>query len=69
MKKDSTYLKQGGKLIMSKGEEKITFLLSQLNIPFTKEKTFSDLKNGQFRFDFYLPNYKGQQCIIEFNGE
>ena len=54
---------------MSKGEEKITLLLNQSNIPFIKEKTFSDLKNGQFRFDFYLPNYKGQQCIIEFNGE
>lgn len=54
---------------MSKGENKISQLLNQSFISFTKEKTFSDLKHGKFRFDFYLPNAFGGPAIIEFNGE
>lgn len=54
---------------MSKGENKITDLLNQARIRFVREKTFSDLKHGTFRFDFYIPNVLGGDCIIEFNGE
>lgn len=54
---------------MSKGEDKITDLLNQANIKFQREKSFSDLKHGLFRYDFYIPNLNGGPVIIEFNGE
>jgi hypothetical protein len=54
---------------MSKGENKITDLLNQARIYYIREKTFKDLKHGSFRFDFYIPNLQGRDCIIEFNGE
>ena len=54
---------------MSKGENKITDLLSQAGIKFQREKSFSDLKHGLFRYDFYIPNLDGDPVIIEFNGE
>ena len=54
---------------MSKGEEKIASLLHGAGLSFTREKTFSDLKNGLFRFDFYVKDVRGRDCIIEYNGE
>ena len=54
---------------MSKGEDRIVDLLKKDRIYFVREKTFSDLRQGKFRFDFYLPNVHGRDCIIEFNGE
>lgn len=54
---------------MSKGENKITDLLNQAGIKFQREKSFSDLKHGLFRYDFYLPYLDGGPAIIEFNGE
>ena len=42
---------------MSKGEDKIIRLLRAANIKFEREKTFSDLRGGKFRYDFYLPFY------------
>ena len=54
---------------MSKGENKIIDLLNQAQIKFDREKTFSDLKHGKFRFDFYFKDVYGADCIIEFNGE
>lgn len=54
---------------MSKGENKIVDLLNRAKISFVREKTFSDLKHGLFRFDFYLPDADGGRVIIEFNGE
>jgi hypothetical protein len=54
---------------MSKGEDKICDLLNINRIKFQREKTFSDLKHGLFRYDFYLPCYDGGEVIIEFNGE
>ncbi len=54
---------------MSKGEDKICDLLNLQRIKFQREKTFSDLKHGLFRYDFYLPYYDGGEAIIEFNGE
>ena len=54
---------------MSKGEDKIIDILNSARIKFEREKTFSDLKHGKFRFDFYIRNVLGADCIIEFNGE
>ena len=54
---------------MSKGEDKIVDILNRAGIRFVREKTFSDLKHGSFRFDFYIKNAHGADCIIEYNGE
>ena len=54
---------------MSKGEDKIIDILNSARVKFEREKTFSDLKHGKFRFDFYIKNVFGADCIIEFNGE
>ena len=51
---------------MSKNEEKIVKILLQEKVSFIREKTFQDLKNGKFRFDFYLPK---ENIIIEIDGE
>lgn len=50
---------------MSKDEEHITKILLREHIKFEREKAFSDLKKGRFRFDFYLP---GRNIIIECDG-
>lgn len=54
---------------MSKGEEYIEFLLRSAGIAFEREKTFTDLKQGRFRYDFYIPNLFDGPAIIEYNGE
>lgn len=54
---------------MSKGEEKIEALLRRAGLKFEREKRFSDLKHGLFRYDFYIKNYRGRSVIIEYNGE
>ena len=54
---------------MSKCEDKIVDLLNKEKIHFVREKTFSDLKHGLFRYDFYLPYIAGGPTIIEYNGE
>ena len=51
---------------MSKGEDKIICLLCVANIKFEREKTFTDLRGGKFRYDFYLPLYN---ILIEVDGE
>lgn len=55
--------------IKSFGEEKISSLLLQHNIPFEKEKIFSTCINSQtqypYRFDFFVNN----QYIIEYDGK
>ena len=56
-------------MIMSKYEIKVMEILKAEKVLFCREKTFKDLKKGTFRFDFYLPNYYGQQIIIEVDGE
>lgn len=40
---------------MSKIEDKFARLFTSANVPYIKEKNFSDLKNGYLRYDFYLP--------------
>ena len=54
---------------MSKGEDKIVDLLNRAGVRYTREKTYSDLKHGKFRFDFYFKDVHGADCIIEYNGE
>ena len=53
----------------STGEQKIANVLSQLEVPFIRQKTFEDLKsvkNNHMFFDFYLPN---DNLLIEYQGE
>lgn len=51
---------------MSSYEERILAILKKHHIAFWREKRFSDLKKGKYRFDFYLPDYN---CCIEVHGE
>lgn len=53
---------------MSKGENIIARLLNGANVEFEREKTFTDLRAGRYRFDFYCPNVNGAPAIIELNG-
>lgn len=54
---------------MSKYEDSVIKILKEARIGFFREKTFSDLKHGLFRFDFYIPNLQGVPAIIEVDGE
>ena len=47
-------------------EEHIIHILRAANVKFIREKTFSDLRGGKFRFDFYLPSFN---LCIEVDGE
>lgn len=53
---------------MSHYEEKIVTLLKRGKIKFEREKRFSDLRNGRFRFDFYV-YVQGGPVIVEVQGE
>ena len=55
--------------LKSKGEQKISNILSQNNIKYEVQKTFSTCRfqNGKLAFfDFYLPDYN---ILIEYDGE
>lgn len=54
---------------MSKYENSVIKILKDARIGFFREKTFSDLKHGLFRFDFYIPNLQGAPAIVEVDGE
>lgn len=54
---------------MSSYENAIIKLFKKESINFQREKTFQDLKRGLFRFDLYIPNYRGQTLIVEVDGE
>ena len=54
---------------MSKYEDSVISILKQNKIKFQREKTFSDLKHGLLRFDFYIPNLQGVPAIIEVDGD
>lgn len=54
---------------MSKYEESVIKILKQGQISFVREKTFSDLRHGLFRFDFYIYNLNGAPAIVEVDGE
>ena len=49
--------------IKSLGEQKIAKMLSNANIPYTREFVFSDFK--PYRFDFFVNN----KYIIEYDGK
>ena len=50
----------------SKGEIKVRQILKDLNIKYTQQKTFYELKDiSLLKCDLYLPQYNS---IIEFNG-
>lgn len=60
--------KQSCGCLNSKGELKITLLLTEMGIEFITQKTFDDLrsdKNNLLRFDFFLPKYN---TCIEYQG-
>ena len=50
---------------MSSFEQKIYKILRQENLSFVQEKTFKDLKNGLYRYDFYIPS---RNICLEING-
>lgn len=53
--------------VASIGEIKIRQILTENNISFEEQKTFSDLRDKrQLRFDFYIPTLN---LLIEFDGE
>ena len=47
-------------------ESIIIKLLNKDKIPFEKEKQFRDLRNGLYKFDFYIPS---RNSLIEVQGE
>lgn len=49
----------------SKGEEQIIRILRAAGIKFEREKTYTDLKGGKYRFDFFLPVFG---CLLEVDG-
>ena len=51
---------------MSKVEDKFEYMFYLSNIPCIREKTFKDLKQGQLRFDFYLPT---MNVLVEYDSE
>jgi len=51
---------------MTKGEQLVADLLTASHYNFIPEKTFSDLKHGLLRFDFYIPSLNS---CIEWQGE
>lgn len=53
---------------MSSYEEKIITLLQQNKIKFKREKRFTDLKQGKYRFDFEV-YVEGSRMMIEVQGE
>lgn len=54
---------------MSSYEEKVITLLQKGRYKFEREKRFSDLKKGHYRFDFYVHCGRAIPCCIEVQGE
>lgn len=54
---------------MSDLEEKVMKVLKKDGIYFEREKTFSDLRKGKYRFDFYCPYVEGGGAIVEVQGQ
>ena len=60
---------------MSKGELYISQLLTNENYIFQQEKSFNDLRQGRFKYDFYIINKKDSKnsaisfpVLLEFDG-
>ena len=47
-------------------ESKVIRILRAGSIKFEREKTFKDLQQGRYRYDFYIP---GRNVLIEVDGE
>ena len=54
---------------MSRYEEQVISLLKKGRYKFEREKRFSDLKRGLYRFDFYVIGGRAIPCAIEVQGE
>ena len=54
---------------MSRYEEQVITLLQKGRYKFEREKRFSDLKHGLYRFDFYIVSGRATPCVIEVQGE
>lgn len=54
---------------MSRYEERIIQVLKRDKIDFEREKRFSDLKGGKYRYDFYVYGAESRFCCIEVQGE
>lgn len=50
---------------MSSYEEKVVKILKTAAVKFQREKTFSDLQGGRYRYDFYIPS---TNTILEVDG-
>lgn len=50
---------------MSQLENHILSILTKAQVPYTREFQVKDLRNGLYRFDFYLPTLN---TVIEVNG-
>lgn len=51
---------------ISSYEATVIKLLTAAAIPFQREKQFKDLRNGYYRFDFYIPSLN---IVIEVDGQ
>ena len=51
---------------VSSYEEQVALILKKEHIKFQREKTYSDLKHGRYRYDFYLPTIN---FLIEIDGQ
>lgn len=51
---------------MSNYEEQIISVLKKSQVKFIREKTFSDLHGGKYRYDFFVPS---QNILIEVDGQ
>lgn len=54
---------------MSNYEEKVINLLQKDKYKFEREKRFSDLKHGLYRFDFYVYGGRAISCVLEIQGQ
>jgi len=50
---------------MSSYEDRVAHILRASQVKFEREKSFTDLKRGRYRFDFYLIEEK---ILIEVDG-
>ena len=51
---------------MSSYEDKVVRILRAGSIKFEREKTFEDLRQGRYRFDFYIP---ARNTCLEVDGQ
>lgn len=54
---------------MSSYENRIVDILNKEHIKFIREKTFSDLRKGLFRYDFFIDDPIHGTVIIEVDGQ